>query len=423
MAEVCGEPFPEKLGSDRAHEAGPRQKAGDGAHNDDDGDDEDDDIMLLVAQVWDRSVELVRRLQEDGLDHPLMHAYLMGCGGEVRCAHGHLRGSFAFQWDERRSALARPAQRMLKSLLQLAWESGLVFLMLLPTALHLCCRQLRCTDEPAPKEDSSTGEALPPRLARQSLPDAVVNVCDRLRQVCNPTPTEFDFGELLGQGCFGSVYKSTLKGQVVKTIRASSFHATERLYDELASELSNLLSMPPHVHFAQCFGWCLHGSTPALLLEEVDSAVTLCETFKMCFHDILAHDMFDILQQIVDAVEFAESKEFPLWDVHSADIRVLVSGSIKFIDWGMRFSEDSGNLVLLPESIQLPGDRLAKRAEGDGALARLVNRHVASYYFIAGCLAGERLIDCDKLEELAACRCRAEHFASRIQNMPRSDVD
>ena len=55
----------------------------------------------------------------------------------------------------------------------------------------------------------------------------------------------------------------------------------------------------------------MHGSTPALLLEEVGSAaVTRYEAFSMCFHNILA--MFDIFEQIVDAVEFAESMEFTL---------------------------------------------------------------------------------------------------------------
>ena len=47
----------------------------------------------------------------------------------------------------------------------------------------------------------------------------------------------------------------------------------------------------------------------------------------MSFHNILAHDIFDILQQIVDAVERAESKKFQLWDVHTADFRALFSGT------------------------------------------------------------------------------------------------
>ena len=44
----------------------------------------------------------------------------------------------------------------------------------------------------------------------------------------------------------------------------------------------------------------MHGSTPALLLEEVGSAA------------VTRYEAFSIFEQIVDAVEFAESMEFTL---------------------------------------------------------------------------------------------------------------
>ena len=85
VVQVRGKPFPEDLGSDLANEAGSHQTAEERALNDEDEeDDEDDDNILLAVQVRDRFVEQVRRLPEDGLDHPLMHACLMGC--VVKCA-------------------------------------------------------------------------------------------------------------------------------------------------------------------------------------------------------------------------------------------------------------------------------------------------------------------------------------------------
>ena len=81
----------------------------------------------------------------------------------------------------------------------------------------------------------------------------------------------------------------------------------------------------------------------------------------MSFHNILAHDIFDILQQIVDAVERAESKEFPLWDVHSADFRVLVSGTSHIKNRSISIYRPP-NLMSVPSFIGfgpgLPGRRL-----------------------------------------------------------------
>lgn len=96
----------------------------------------------------------------------------------------------------------------------------------------------------------------------------------------------------------------------------------------------------------------------------------------------------------MNAAGFAEAKEFPLWDVRSLS-RGLSNSKAGGCDFFRTVAIWNSHTEAFNDSmIQLPGHRLAKRGEGDGVLA--------SYYFIVGGLAGERLIDCGDLKRVGS---------------------
>ena len=89
-------------------------------------DPEDQDDVGLADVMWNRSVLLVRSLQDAGVFDPLLDGYTLGCGGDVACSHGNLRGRAFWQyWQNRRalplSCLSRDSLLKVVAALVAAW--------------------------------------------------------------------------------------------------------------------------------------------------------------------------------------------------------------------------------------------------------------------------------------------------------------
>ena len=232
---------------------------------------------------------------------------------------------------------------------------------------------------------------------------------------CSFSLQDLEWGQELGSGCIGQVFKGHLKGvQVaVKTPKLDG-----PLGEESVAAIRREMKLAMRVHHSclcPLLGW-FAGPVTFSAWEFVPNTATM--------RDVLLQpvgcNLVGALTFLANTLAFLDAKSLPLFDCHPLDICILDndSGMVKILDWTDGFDNSlGGNLALLPAAWRTgPQSRLSLvNSLGVSIAAMQINSHVLGYYVAAVAVASEMAVDRNSLHAVAHAELPdGSHAASMV---------
>ena len=161
-----------------------------------------------------------------------------------------------------------------------------------------------------------------------------------------------DRSHFLARGMFGEVWVRP-DGLVAKRPRGDSFMGFGACFQQVLGDFARSMQLPTHPLFVAPVGWAADPVGFATVWPFVDG-VPVGRVASTAASRTVRHWQVSA----INAISHAISNEFILWDLHFDDI-VVVGGELRFLDWSMAPSNDTGSLQALPPAYRHGGAQRA----------------------------------------------------------------